>query len=295
MDSSGIVGSPAAPRHTLTHVCRTEEDLPALVRQFWQQEELPVRESSANPEDQKCEDFFRQTHSRTLDGRYMVRLPAVEPLPNLAATRRSALRVLSSMEQRFTREPRLQQMYKDFMRQYEDLGHMSLAGPAASNRVSHLPHHGVMREASSSTKLRVVFNGSSHVPSGASLNQSLLVGPNLLPQLADILLWWRRHRYVLATDVEKMYRQILVHPDDRDLQRVLWRYDETNEIQEYQLNTVTYGLACAPFLAMRTLRQLADDEEERYPRGAAVTRHDVYMDDVLIGADTIEEALAMQR
>lgn len=199
------------------------------------------------------------------------------------------------MEQRFTREPRLQQMYKDFMRQYEDLGHMSLAGPAASNRVSHLPHHGVMREASSSTKLRVVFNGSSHVPSGASLNQSLLVGPNLLPQLADILLWWRRHRYVLATDVEKMYRQILVHPDDRDLQRVLWRYDETNEIQEYQLNTVTYGLACAPFLAMRTLRQLADDEEERYPRGAAVTRHDVYMDDVLIGADTIEEALAMQR
>jgi len=33
---SGAVGSPAAPRHALTHVCRTEEDLPALVRQFWQ-------------------------------------------------------------------------------------------------------------------------------------------------------------------------------------------------------------------------------------------------------------------
>lgn len=90
-----------------------------------------------------------------------------------------------------------------------------------------------------------------------------------------------------------MYRQILVHPDDRDLQRILWRYNESSEIREYHLNTVTYGLACAPFLAMRTLRQLADDEEERYPHGAAVIRHDVYMDDVV--TDTIEEALAVQQ
>jgi hypothetical protein len=40
---------------------------------------------------------------------------------------------------------------------------------------------------------------------------------NLFPPLADMLRW-RLHRYVLATDVEKMYRQILVHLADRDLQ-----------------------------------------------------------------------------
>lgn len=98
--------------HALAHFSRTEEDLSEFIRQFWQQEELPVQESPPNPEDQKCKEFFRQTHTRTSDGRYMVRLPAVESLPNLTATRRSALRVLSNIEKRFTREPRLQQMYK---------------------------------------------------------------------------------------------------------------------------------------------------------------------------------------
>ncbi|GAB1860679.1 Gag-pol polyprotein [Camponotus japonicus] len=292
---SGCVSSPTASRRAIANACTTEEDLSVLVRQFWQQEELPVQDSSHSLEDRKCEEFFRRTYTRTPEGRYMVRLPVLEPLPNLAATRQSAQRVLASMEKRFVREPHLQDLYKDFMRQYEDLGHMSLADPPTSNRIGYLPHHGVMREASSTTKLRVVFNGSSTVSSGTSLNQHLLVGPNLLPQLADILAKWRRHRCVLATDVEKMYRQILIHPEDRDLQRILWRYKEVDKVREYQLNTVTYGLACAPFLAMRTLRQLADDQEERYPRGAAIIRRDVYLDDVLTGTDTKEEALALQR
>lgn len=82
-------------------------------------------------------------------------------------------------------------------------------------RSCYLPHHGVLRESSVSTKLRLVFNGSSSLPSGDYLNKSLHVGPNLLPALADVLMLWRQHPYVFATDIEKMYRQITVHPDDR--------------------------------------------------------------------------------
>ncbi|XP_011163879.2 uncharacterized protein LOC105198742 [Solenopsis invicta] len=181
------------------------------------------------------------------------------------------------------------------MRQYEDLGHMTpvRADQAAGDRVSYLPHHGVLREASSITKLRVVFNGSTTVLSGDSLNRSLLVGQNLLPPLADVLLRWRLSRYVLA--IEKMYRQILVHPENRDLQRILWRYHPQDEVMEYHLNTVTYGLACAPFLAMHTLLQLANDEAENYPLGARALRGKVYMDDILTGASTLEKACELQR
>ncbi|KMQ91671.1 hypothetical protein RF55_8424 [Lasius niger] len=92
---------------------------------------------------------------------------------------------------------------------------MTLASPVADSTltsVSFLPHHGVLREASSTTKLRVMFNGSTTVPSGETLNKYLMVGPNLLPALVVILRRWRRHRFVLATDIEKMYRQIDVHP-----------------------------------------------------------------------------------
>lgn len=86
----------------------------------------------------------------------------------------------------------------------------------------------------------------------------------------------------------------MVYSADRDLQRIVWRRDKTESIQEYHLNTVTYGLACAPFLAIRFLRQLATDEEERYSLGAAVLRCNVYVDDILMGADTLTEALDLQ-
>ncbi|KAL6417917.1 hypothetical protein ACFW04_011576 [Cataglyphis niger] len=91
-----------------------------------------------------------------------------------------------------------------------------------------------------------------------------------------------------------MYRQILVDPEDRSLQRILWRHDDQTTPRTYELNTVTYGLACAPFLAVRSLRQLADDEEARFPHGSAVLRRDVYVDDILTGAPTIEEAMDLQ-
>ncbi|CAL1678452.1 unnamed protein product [Lasius platythorax] len=87
-----------------------------------------------------------------------------------------------------------------------------------------------------------------------------------------------------------MYRQILVHPEDRNLQRILWRTSGDEPVKEFQLNTVTYGLSCAPYLAIQTLHQLASDEEDQFPKGAAVIRRDTYVDDILTGADTLEEA-----
>lgn len=135
----------------------------------------------------------------------------------------------------------------------------------------------------------MVFNGSWSEASQPSLNNCLHVGPNLLPLLADALLRWRRHQYVVTADFTKMYRQILVHPEDRDFQRILWRATETQRVKEYRLNTVTYGLSCAPYLAVRTLHQLAEDEGSRYPIGALAVKQDAYVDDVLSGADSIAD------
>lgn len=59
----------------------------------------------------------------------------------------------------------------------------------------YLPHHEVLRESSAATKLRVVFNGSQRIRSGESLNSNLLIGANLLPALADVLMRWRWHRW----------------------------------------------------------------------------------------------------
>ncbi|XP_029173720.1 uncharacterized protein LOC114942515 [Nylanderia fulva] len=227
----------------------------------------------------------------------MVRLPFASPPTSLSETRRPAERLLEAMERKGARDARFGDLFRDFMDEHEDLQHkekVSTSTTTSSPRC-YLPHHGVLKKSSTTTKLRVVFNGSQRTRSGESLNSHLLTGANLLPALADVLFRWRWHRYVFVTDIEKMYRQILVHPEDCRLQTILWRHNSLDNIHEYELKTVTYGLACAPFLAIRTLQQFAADEETRYPRGVRALRHDCYVDDVVTGADSLADAIELQQ
>lgn len=86
-----------------------------------------------------------------------------------------------------------------------------------------------------------------------------------------------------------MYRQVLVHPEDRKYQKIVWRDDEKQPIRVYQLNTVTYGHACAPHCAIRALVQCATDHEDQFPRGARLVKECFYVDDLLTGADSQQE------
>lgn len=220
-----------------------------------------------------------------------MRLP-VRELSNFSSSYNIAVKRLCGTERRFARDDHLYEQYSDFLSEYEALGHMSLLKPpkVTDSHIAYLPHHGVWKSSGDSSKLRVVFNGSAGLECGVTLNQHFLVGQNLLPSLFDALLKWRLHRYVFVTDIEKMYRQILVHPEDRNLQRILWRREPTVPISEYQLNTITYGLSCAPYLAMRTLRQLAIDEVNRLPEASKILQSGVYMVDILAGASTLTDA-----
>ncbi|XP_046801107.1 uncharacterized protein LOC124418530 [Lucilia cuprina] len=110
----------------------------------------------------------------------------------------------------------------------------------------------------------------------------------------NVILNWRTYRYVFSGDIQKMYRQILVHPEDRSFQRILFQEEHSAPFKDYQLKTVTFGVNCAPFLAIRTLLQLATDSEAKFPRAASILRNETYVDDILSGGHTIEEALNAQ-
>ncbi|KAJ8963178.1 hypothetical protein NQ318_018643 [Aromia moschata] len=87
-----------------------------------------------------------------------------------------------------------------------------------------------------------------------------------------------------------MYRQVLVHQSQRNLQKIFWRSNPGERLQSYTLNTVTYGHASASFLAIRCLFELANECEENQSDIASIIRHDFYVDDMLTGAETIEHA-----
>ncbi|XP_075990229.1 uncharacterized protein LOC142985870 [Anticarsia gemmatalis] len=117
---------------------------------------------------------------------------------------------------------------------------------------------------------------------GKTLNDFMFRGPNLQQDLQTLILKWRQFRYAFTADIEKMFRQIWVHRDDQRFQKIIWRNSPNEALQEYQLATVTYGTKSAPFLAMITLKQLAQDEQDCYNNKVIQTiQNSFYMDDLL--------------
>ncbi|XP_070075760.1 uncharacterized protein [Drosophila takahashii] len=172
--------------------------------------------------------------------------------------------------------------------------HMREVSPTHNSPNYYLPHHAVIKPESTTTKLRVVFNASSPSANGTSLNDVLHAGPVLQSDLTIQILKWRYFKYVFSADITKMYRQIWVDPKHTPFQRILFRNKE-GDIRDYELKTVTFGVNCAPYLAIRVLKQLADDVDQQFPKASHIIRNFMYVDDVLAGSNSQQEAqLAIQ-
>lgn len=282
-----------SPKTIISGDRSSTDDIQNLLMRFWQLEEVSHQSSVYSQEEKMCEDHFIQNTTRLKDGRFCVRIPLKQSHLNLGDSVNRAKHCLLSLERRFKGQPSFKESYCDFMKEYVELKHMSKCLPDSQKVAYFIPHHGVVRESSLTTKLRVVFNASSPTTSGVSFNQLHMIGPTVQDDLVSILLRFRKYKYVLSADVEKMYRQVIVHPDDRHLQQILWRDDPSKPMEAYQLNTVTYGTASAPYLATRCLRQVGLDCTDK--KIAGIIKHDFYVDDLLSGGDSINEVIDIRR
>ncbi|XP_055623484.1 uncharacterized protein LOC129766910 [Toxorhynchites rutilus septentrionalis] len=265
------------------------------IERFWQCEEL-LNKDNFSIEERQCETLFQSTSERNTEGRYIVRLPKKPDFESmLGHSKATAIHRFELLEKRLKQNSELRTEYHKFMHDYLTLGHMRLVEREYANEKQYyLPHHCVVKEASKTTKVRVVFDGSAKTSTGFSLNDALCVGPVVQDDLLNIILRFRTFQVALVGDIAKMYRQILVHPDDVPLQRILWRFSEDSPIQAYELLTVTYGLAPSAFLATRSLQQLANDEGEPYSLGRPALQKSFYVDDFIDGAQSVEEAIQLR-
>ncbi|XP_024869854.1 uncharacterized protein LOC112453358 [Temnothorax curvispinosus] len=161
--------------------CVTCEETNSLLQQFWADKSIPAQ-TFLTEEDERCERHFVETHSRNSQGRYIVRLPFKNGPPgNIGDTLQRAMLLYKKMKSRLLQRPTIANQYHKFLAEYESMGHMKLASACEASLFSpvYIPHHFVLRGSSSTTKLRVVFNASCKTSDGTSLNDHLMVGPNL--------------------------------------------------------------------------------------------------------------------
>ncbi|XP_049293464.1 uncharacterized protein LOC125769073 [Anopheles funestus] len=239
----------------ICHAAMNEKQLESIMTRFWENETILDDPVLSNEED-SCEKHYISTTTRNASGRYVVKLP-FNPIPGivLGASRESAKRRFLALERRLESNPLMKSAYSSFMEEYQRLGHMRKLSNPVDDTCPHyyLPHHAVLKEKSTSTKVRVVFDASCKTSSGISLNDTLLVGPIIQQDLFTIMLRFRSHAIAITADVEKMYRQILHDPLDKNFLRILYRDNPREAIDTFELQTVTYGTASALFLATRTL------------------------------------------
>ncbi|XP_022182788.1 uncharacterized protein LOC111042467 [Myzus persicae] len=286
--------------HTfVTHTTNKEnvDPLQNQLAKFWNLEEI----ATANHHDQdekRCVEHFENTVKRGDDGKFIIQLPVTKEVEQLGDSRIIAQKRFLALENRLRRDRKLYEGYKEFINEYLQLGHMEIAPCKTitnSNTQSYfMPHHAVCRDNSLTTKIRVVFDASCATYTGLSLNDVLLKGPAIQDELICIVSRFRTHKYVLSADIKQMYRQIWVSEKDKNLQKILWRFKPDDEIKEYRLKTVTYGTKPASYIATGCLKKLSDEYKTQYPVASEVIAADFYMDDLLSGANSLEETITLR-
>ena len=128
-----------------------------------------------------------------------------------------------------------------------------------SKRIHYLPHHAVIREDKTTTKIRVVFYGSARSKSEElSINDCLERGPDLITSLFDILIRFRSHPYVMVADIEKAFHMVSIKEEDRDALRFMWlknmKDEDPAEYAEYRFCHLVFGLKPSPAILGATIR-----------------------------------------
>ncbi|KAH9387691.1 hypothetical protein TYRP_008885 [Tyrophagus putrescentiae] len=203
--------------------------------------------------DSRLEDEFNQEFMDNKvslkDGRYTVKLEWIEPI-DMGDNKQVALirhhRLERSLEARnltldYAKE--LGEMVRNFTEPAEE--------PCKSRKCYYMPHHPVVRMDKETTKMRVVFDASSHATGTKPLNDNLFKGI------------------------------VKVDPDDRDAFRFWWR-DETGQLTTRRFTAVPFGTSISPYLLYIVFSHLFKQMESKYPAVVSVVKDRMYVDDVIV-------------
>lgn len=287
MGDAPILGAPTA---TMSF-CATSTLESCDLRKFWEIEEVQAS-SISSVDDKHCEQFYCSTTTRTPSGKYVAALPLKTDVSALGNSFEIARRRFYNLERKFTSHPNVKLLYDEVIKDYLKNNYISLVEGVLPGEISfYIPHHAVIREDKTTTKLRVVLDASAKTDNGTSLNDILHAGPVLQADLLNILLNLRLFAVAITSDVKAMYLKIAIRPEDRPLQRILYRFKKDEELKIFQFSVLPFGLKCSPFIAIRTIQQLCKDEGSRFPLASEILSRDIYMDDIASSVPSVEQAI----
>ncbi|GFW46943.1 integrase catalytic domain-containing protein [Trichonephila clavipes] len=245
---------------TSVHLVHSEEELISTeLRRFWEIESLGILDKGSvtlgNGDEEILSEFDKSVNF--VDGRYRVNLPWKPGMREALQNNKTVARKrFEGLVRRFKCDHELFCEYKDVIDDYvrEGIVERTSCDSLLDSQGFYLPHHAVIRSDKTTSRIRIVFDGSAHEDGQSSLNQSLYTGPNLHPNILELLLCFRKSPVAFTADVKSAFIQIELDFRDRDFTRFFWTDNLNNEPYVLNFTRVLFGLRPSPYLLAVTLK-----------------------------------------
>ena len=273
----------------------TNKMLDATLQSFWELESLGIRPDEMG--DVAIDQFANSITMK--EGRYEVSLPWREGHDPLPTNYQLSRRRLTGLLRRLRRTPEILKEYDFIIRSQLKHQIVEVVPEDEENAsvIHYLPHHAVVRQDKNTTKVRVVYDASSK-SIGPSLNQCLHVGPKYNQKINELLFRFRSYPIALVADIEKAFLMVSINPADRDVLRFLWvenPFEEDFKVVTMRFTRVMFGVTSSPFLLNATIQHHLQLYCSSSPDLVKTLNQSLYVDDLVAGADTEDEAYSLYR
>ena len=154
---------------------------------------------------------------------------------------------------------------------------------------SYLSYFPVMREASASTPIRIVYDAAAECQ-GVCLNDFIAAGPNVTNTVVSSLIKYRLNKVAFAADIKEMFHQVQLEDKDKYYHLILVE-DPDGVVRTYAFARHCFGNRGSPTAATVTAQYNAYLAREEFPKAADIIINSSIMDDCLGSVGTAEEAL----
>lgn len=287
-------------KNEVRYVCKTQikevtftDVIKALESDF---NERAVEDTSISQEDLHFLTKLKEGIKHKADGHYEMPLPFKGERPNLPNNMSSAMQRLNSLERRLKKDQKYYEHYVSFMNDMIARGNAEkVPKEEIDNKPAwYIPHHGVYHPQKPN-KIRVVFDCSAQYKY-TSLNDHLLTGPDLTNTLVGVLCRFRKGPVAVMCDVERMFHQFHVRPEDQDYLRFLWweRGDLSCPPSVLRMKVHLFGAASSPGCSNFGLKHLATEGQDKFdPSTVKFIQKNFYVDDGLVSVMSEAEAIKL--
>ena len=240
-----------------------------LIRYFNQEfnEPLCAERKSMSVNDQKVMKIMEDSLTFA-DGHYQMAIPWKDETPSLLNNRTMADNRLGHLKRKLSRDSTMRIKYTGFIDDLLIKEYARKIPDKPDKDVSsiswYLPHHNVVNPMKPD-KVRVVFDWSAKF-NGESLNNNVLQGPDLTNSLVGVLCRFRQENVAIFADVEAMYHQVRVNPNDTDALKFMWFPDGdlSKQPEKYQMLVHLFGGIWSSSCANYALQRTALDNSDKF-------------------------------